>query len=98
MTDLKKMIQKCDEVSSVMKSLSHPVRLKILCQLVDREMTVGELTEFCDISQSAMSQFLIRMRSESLLSSRKEGTSVYYQIEDLRVKKIIHALKEIFCK
>jgi DNA-binding transcriptional ArsR family regulator len=66
-TDLKKMIQKCDEVSSVMKSLSHPVRLKILCQLVDREMTVGELTEFCDISQSAMSQFLIRMLFATLV-------------------------------
>ena len=92
------MTEKCDEVSSVLKSISHPVRLKVLCHVMDTEKTVNELTEFCDISQSAMSQFLIRLRAEGVLSSRKEGTFVYYMLADPKLKKLIRALKEIYCK
>jgi DNA-binding transcriptional regulator PaaX len=45
-----------------------------------------------------MSQFLIRMRSEGLLVSRKEGTHVYYGIADARTKKLLKAIKEIYCR
>ncbi len=96
-SELKMMASRCDEVSQVLKSLSHPIRLKVLCSLIDREKTVGELVEFGGISQSAMSQFLIRLKNEGVLSSRKEGTSVYYTLADERLKKLIHSIKEIFC-
>jgi DNA-binding transcriptional ArsR family regulator len=96
-SEIKMMASRCDEVSQVLKSLSHPIRLKVLCALIDREKTVGELVEFGEISQSAMSQFLIRLKSEGVLSSRKEGTSVYYTLSDERLKKLIHSIKEIFC-
>jgi DNA-binding transcriptional ArsR family regulator len=96
-SEIKMMASRCDEVSQVLKSLSHPIRLKVLCALIDREKTVGELVEFGGISQSAMSQFLIRLKNEGVLSSRKEGTSVYYTLSDERLKKLIHSIKEIFC-
>jgi DNA-binding transcriptional ArsR family regulator len=96
--DLKQMIQKCDEVSAILKSLSHPVRLKVLCQLMDQEKTAGELTDFCEISQSSMSQFLKRMRIEGVLKSRKEETRIYYSIADEQLKKLIYRLKEIYCQ
>lgn len=96
--DLTMMIDRCDEVSQVLKSLSHPTRLKVLCQIIDEEKTVNELTEFCEISQSAMSQFLNRMRTEGVVTSRKEGTSVYYSLADSNLKKLIYSLKEIYCK
>ena len=91
------MIEKCEEVSHLLKALSHPVRLKLLCQLMDEEKTVNELTEFCGISQSAMSQFLNRMRAEAVLDSRREGTFVYYRLADPKLKKLMRALKEIYC-
>jgi|LauGreDrversion4_2_1035121.scaffolds.fasta_scaffold1278040_1 DNA-binding transcriptional ArsR family regulator len=97
-SEIRLMAGKCEEVSQVLKSLSHPVRLKVLCALIDREKTVGELVEFGGISQSAMSQFLIRLRSEGVLQSRKEGTSVYYTLSDPKLKKLIHAIKEVFCE
>ena len=96
-SEIKMMASRCDEVSQVLKSLSHPIRLKVLCALIDREKPVGELVEFGGISQSAMSQFLIRLKNEGVLSSRKEGTSVYYTLSDERLKKLIHSIKEIFC-
>lgn len=93
----KAILGNCDEVSRVLKSLSHPVRLKVLCQVIDQERSVNELTEFCDISQSAMSQFLNRMRSEGLLNSRKDGTHVYYGIRDPKLVKLLRAIKDTYC-
>lgn len=96
-SEKRKLLEKCEEVSVLLGSLAHPVRLKVLCQTLDAEKSVSELTEFCEISQSAMSQFLGRMKSEGLLQSRREGTKVYYGIKDPRVLRLLTAVKEI-CK
>jgi DNA-binding transcriptional ArsR family regulator len=92
-----KVIEKCDDVSKMMKSLSHPVRLKILCQITSSDKTVCELAEFCEVSQSAMSQFLGRMREEGIIDSRKESTSVYYKICNSKVHKLMKAIYKIYC-
>ena len=96
--DLSMILEKCDEVSGILKSLAHPVRLKILCQVMDEEKTVNELTTFCKISQSSMSQFLARMKDEGILCSRRHGTFIYYSLEDQSLKKLMKAIKDIYCK
>jgi ArsR family transcriptional regulator len=93
----KAIIRKCDDVSLVMKSLSHPVRLKILCQLLDQEQSVNDLTEFCQISQSAMSQFLKRMKAEGVLASRRDHNFIYYSIADNRLVELLNVVKDIYC-
>jgi ArsR family transcriptional regulator, virulence genes transcriptional regulator len=93
----KALLKKCDEVSQVMKSLSHPVRLKILCCLMEQERGVNELADFCEVSQSAMSQFLKRMKIEGILSSRREQTFVYYSISNKKLGLLLHAAREIYC-
>lgn len=92
------ILGKCEEISQVLKSLSHPVRLKVLCQIMDGEKTVNELTHFCGISQSAMSQFLGRMKSEGMLRSRKEATRVYYGVADEKLLRLLRSIKEAYCK
>jgi len=93
----KAILRKCEDVSQVMKSLSHPVRLKILCCVMDEEHGVNELADFCDVSQSAMSQFLKRMRLEGVLKSRRDHNFVYYSVADKKLLKILHSVKEIYC-
>jgi DNA-binding transcriptional ArsR family regulator len=95
--DIRAILKKCDDVSQTLKSLSHPVRLKVLCQVIEGERSVNELTEFCEISQSAMSQFLNRMRSEGILKSRREGSHVYYGVADPKLIRLLRAIKEIYC-
>jgi len=95
---MKEILEKCDEVSHALKSLAHPVRLKVMCQVLEGEKTVNELTEFCEIPQSAMSQFLLRMKKEGLLVSRKESTYVYYGLADPKIKKLLKSIKDIYCK
>lgn len=97
MTLTRAILKKCEAVSASLKSVSHPVRLKILCQLLERERSVNELKEFCGISQSAMSQFLNRMKVEGLVSSRRERNFVYYGVADQKLTQLLQAIKEIYC-
>lgn len=94
---IQEMEENCDAVAGLMKALAHPQRLMLLCHLSTGEKTVGELEELCGASQSAVSQFLNRMRLEGLIASEKRGLFVFYRIEDPRVKKLITALHDIFC-
>lgn len=92
----KPVLGRCEEVAALFDSLSHPTRLKVLCALLDGEKGVGELTEFCEISQPAMSQFLLRMKRDGLLKKRKEGTQVFYTLAEPRLVRLLQATKVIF--
>ena len=93
----KAILKKCDSVSLLLKSLSHPVRLKVLCSISDSERSVNELTKFCAISQSAMSQFLGRMKEEGIVESRRVKTQIFYRVKDPKVSRLLLAIKEIYC-
>ncbi len=93
----KDMKKNCDSVSQILKALAHPQRLLILCQLAEGQKTVGEIESNCEASQSAVSQFLGRMKREGLVQSEKRGQFVYYKIQDPMVKQLIKMLYKIFC-
>lgn len=95
--DLAQLAEQCETTSKMLKSLAHPQRLQLLCLLSEGERSVSELEESCASSQSQLSQFLQRMKSEGLVRSRREGKFVYYAIADQKVHKLIRALHKIFC-
>ncbi len=93
-----KLIEDCEEAAKVLRALSHPQRLQILCELAEAELPVGELERLSEASQSSVSQFLARMKSEGLVASRREGNFIYYRIQDPKIKKLILAMHKIFKK
>ena len=94
---LNPLIEQCDRASHTLKLLAHPQRLMILCHLSEGPKSVGELQELCLISQSQISQFLGRMKSEGLVSPSRQGKYIYYQISDPQILRLIRALHKIFC-
>ena len=96
--DLMQMKDNAKQATSLLKAISHESRLLILCLLLRKEMSVGELAEFSDLSQSAFSQHLSVLRKEGLVQTRKESQTVYYNIKDPAVKKILEALYSIYCE
>ncbi|MFT4694842.1 MAG: DNA-binding transcriptional ArsR family regulator [Francisella sp.] len=96
--DLMQMKGNAKQASSLLKAISHESRLLILCLLLRKEMSVGELAEFSDLSQSAFSQHLSVLRKEGLVQTRKESQTVYYSIKDPAVKKILEVLYNIYCE
>ena len=91
------MVKQCASTAQILKSLAHPQRLQILCHLSEGKKTVGELENLCQISQSQVSQFLQRMKSEGLVIAERDGKFVQYQILDPKVMKLIQSLHKIFC-
>ena len=96
-TNSQNMKQSSQYVAQVLKTLAHPERLLILCYLTEKERSVNELVELCEISQSAVSQFLMRMKTEGLVSSARDGNFVRYQIKDTRIKKVLDTLYKNYC-
>ena len=96
--NVEEMIPAAEAAAELMRSLSHPQRLLVLCALVDGEKTVAELRQTLGIEQVPMSQQLMRLRADGLVEARREGTTVYYRITRDEVLNVVGALHSEFCK
>ncbi|MCS5707653.1 metalloregulator ArsR/SmtB family transcription factor [Candidatus Berkiella cookevillensis] len=97
---MNKQREKLERAVGLLKLLSHPVRLSILCNLIHNgEMSVTEIVaaEEGTAGQSQISQFLAKMRSEGLVKTRKHAQTVYYGIDSSQAKRLVQALYEIYC-
>lgn len=95
--DLDSMMESAKEATDFLKALAHEGRLIILCRLADRECSVAELEEMLSARQAAVSQQLARLRLEGLVSTRREGKTIYYSLSDERVRKSIALVYDLFC-
>jgi ArsR family transcriptional regulator len=87
----------CEHVAEILKVLAHPQRLLILCQLSGEPKSVGDLEKLSGASQSAVSQFLGKMKAQGLVKCQKQNQFTYYEIADLKVKQLIQSLYSIYC-
>ncbi|WP_157582201.1 metalloregulator ArsR/SmtB family transcription factor [Rhodanobacter sp. IGA1.0] len=89
---------RAEEASDLLKSLANSYRLRILCLLVDQEMTVGQINEqLTDLSQSALSQHLARLRERGLVTTRREAQTIWYALTRGPSQRLMLALHEIYC-
>ncbi|WP_156820630.1 ArsR/SmtB family transcription factor [Thioalkalivibrio thiocyanodenitrificans] len=87
-----------ERASRSLKAMSHPLRLKILCILGDREVSVQEIVDNVGTSQSNISQHLAILRDKGILASRKDANRVYYRVGDARTLRLIGMMQEVFCR
>jgi DNA-binding transcriptional ArsR family regulator len=85
------------QAAMAIKSIAHPLRLKILCVLGDQEINVQDIVEQVGTSQSNISQHLAILRDKGVLVSRKDANKVFYRIGDLRTLRLIGMMREVFC-
>jgi DNA-binding transcriptional ArsR family regulator len=90
-------LSQVDLVSDCLKVLSNPDRLKILCVLVEGELNVQQIEIRTNIYQPTLSQQLTVLRNNQIVSTRREGKQIFYQLSDMRVLKIMQTLYEIYC-
>ena len=79
------------------KAMSHPLRLKILCTLGDREVSVQNIAGHVGTSQSNISRHLAMLRDEGILMSRKDANGVFYRVGDAGTLRLIGMMREVFC-
>jgi DNA-binding transcriptional ArsR family regulator len=87
------------EVANVLRTLGNERRLMILCKLAEAdEMTVGALAEAVDLSQSALSQHLAKMRDDNVVTFRRDSQTLWYRIADPRIEQLMAELHRLFCR
>ena len=79
-------------VSEVLKAVAHPVRLRIIEVLKNREMCVGDIVQALGSKQAITSQQLNMMKDKGVLTCRRNGSKVYYRIENKNVIKLLNCV------
>ena len=86
-----------EQAAVAMQAMSHPMRIKILCLLSSGELSVQDIVDAVGTTQSNISQHLAILKACGMIDSRKDGTKMFYAIEDARILKMITLTREIFC-
>lgn len=97
LVDLTDLQDKACEVSELLKTLAHPMRLMIVCTLIEGEYSVSELEEKLDIHQPNLSQQLTVLREAEIVETRREGKQIYYRLTARKAERLVGALYDIFC-
>ena len=86
-----------EQVAEVLKAVAHPIRLQIVELLETREMCVGDIVEALGGKQAVTSQQLNMMKDKGVLECRRDGTKVFYRIENRNVIRLLHCVYD-HCK
>jgi ArsR family transcriptional regulator, virulence genes transcriptional regulator len=88
----RELIDNVDETGALLKAMANEKRLVILCHLLQGEKSVGEMEELLDLSQSALSQHLARLRVAKIVKTRRSAQTIYYSLNGVNAEVILTAL------
>ncbi len=86
-----------EAMAKILKSMSHPIRLKILCLLQDGEMTVGAIRNEVETTNANVSQHLNILRNQGIIDYRKDANFIYNRISDRRILDLVMNMQKVFC-
>jgi ArsR family transcriptional regulator len=86
----------CDPraAADLFRVLAHPMRLEILCRLLDGEVSVAGLESQLGLKQPSLSQQLGQLREAGIVTTRREAKSIFYSLADERLRAIVEAMRE----
>jgi len=96
--DIRKIRRAAADATGMLRLLANEDRLLLLCQLTQGERCVSELEELLEIRQPTLSQQLGVLRTEGVVTTRREGKNIYYSIADERVEQLLAQLYQMFCR
>ncbi len=73
----------------VFRMLADGTRIQILWSLIDRELPVNEIAAIIGKPGPSVSQHLAKLRMARLVRTRREGTQIFYQLENDHVRELI---------
>ena len=95
--DPREMADHANDAAQLLKALANQNRLLILCRLAEGEMSVGQLNEQLELSQSALSQHLSVLRRDGLVATRRDAQTIYYSLAGGPAMDVINTLHRIYC-
>ncbi|WP_019677095.1 ArsR/SmtB family transcription factor [Arsukibacterium perlucidum] len=95
--NLNDMLDNSAQAVKLLKAVSNERRLIILCHLLEGELSVGDINDKLDLSQSALSQHLALLRRHKLVKTRKVAQTVYYRLSSEEAEKLIALMHKLYC-
>lgn len=91
------MESRAGEVAALLKTLAHPMRLMLVCTLVEGEHSVSQLEDELNIHQPNLSQQLTVLRDAKIVETRRDGKQIFYRLTAEKAAQLVSALYTIFC-
>jgi DNA-binding transcriptional ArsR family regulator len=91
------MEQAADRAGDLLKALANRHRLLIVCQLIERERSVGELAELLAIRVPTVSQHLALLRKDGIVAARRDGQTIWYSIASAPARQLLETLHRVYC-
>lgn len=95
--ELEQLMRNARDASDFLKALAHESRLLLLCLIAEKERSVGELETILSLRQPTVSQQLARLRFDGFVTTRRDGTTIYYSLANDNVRQVIRVVYDIFC-
>ena len=92
-----RMLSAADAATALLKALANRRRLAIVCQLIEKERSVGELAALMKTRDSTVSQHLALLRKDGLVSARRDAQTIWYSIASDAARGIVAALYRAYC-
>ena len=87
-----------DRAAALLKVLASRPRLMVLCYLVGRERSVGEIAALTGMRMASVSQHLAALRAEGVVARRRAGTTIHYRLRDPLARDLAAALERAYCQ
>ena len=95
--ELDRLMRNARKASDFLKALSHENRLLLLCLLAEGERSVTELENILSLRQTTVSQQLARLRLDDLVTTRRDGKTIYYSLANDDVRRVISVIYDMYC-
>lgn len=95
--NIAQMREAAGQATTMLRVLANEDRLLLLCQLTQGEACVSELEELLGIRQPTLSQQLSVLRNEGIVSTRREGKKIFYQLDEGPALTLLNTLYGLYC-
>lgn len=96
--NIQELEQNSEQAAGFLKLLASGPRLLILCQLIEGEQNVGTLAEKTGLRMTTVSQHMALMRAQNIVTTRRDGTTIYYSLASAIVEDVLAVLHKGFCQ
>lgn len=91
------MLEHATEAAALLRALGNEQRLCILCSLLEGPLSVGQINERVELSQSALSQHLAVLREHQLVETERQSQTIYYSLPEGPARQVLAVLQSIYC-
>ncbi|MEA4900902.1 metalloregulator ArsR/SmtB family transcription factor [Desulfitobacterium sp.] len=89
---MEKVTEEIEEMAEVLKAISHPIRLCIVCGLLEHSCNVSKIKECMSLPQSTVSKHVGILRTKGIIKGYRNGSEIIYKLVNDNVKKVVTTL------